>query len=192
MVDPPGGGTRHRRHWLPDVEGGSLTARLADQPLPLEQSVRITREICSALVDAHGAGVLHCDLKPDNVLLDGQGSVRLCDFGQARMSHEHSPALGTLYYMAPEQADLESPPDARWDVYAVGVVLYEMLSGATFGKTSANEARHAERLTAAITALEAADVTRFDCAAGQHTYSARHVANGEIRVFVKTRVAQKA
>jgi serine/threonine protein kinase len=112
------------------VEGGSLTARLADQPLSLEQSVRITREICCALVDAHGAGVLHCDLKPDNVLLDGQGSVRLCDFGQARMSHENSPALGTLYYMAPEQADLESPPDARWDVYAVGAILYQMLTGA--------------------------------------------------------------
>lgn len=47
-----------------------------------------------------GAGVLHCDLKPDNVLLDRQMHARLCDFGQARMSHEHSPALGTLYYMA--------------------------------------------------------------------------------------------
>lgn len=111
------------------VEGGSLGTRLAGEKLPIDLAVRITKEICSALVDAHGAGVLHCDLKPDNVLLDGQGRVRLCDFGQARMSHEHSPALGTLYYMAPEQADLESPPDARWDVYAVGAILYQMLTG---------------------------------------------------------------
>ncbi|MFN5976271.1 MAG: serine/threonine-protein kinase, partial [Planctomyces sp.] len=111
------------------VEGGSLGARLSGARLSTDEAVRIAREICSALVDAHGAGVLHCDLKPDNVLLDGQGRVRLCDFGQARMSHEHSPALGTLYYMAPEQADLESLPDARWDVYAVGAILYQMLTG---------------------------------------------------------------
>ena len=111
------------------VEGGSLGSRLSGARLSTDEAVRIAREICSALVDAHGAGVLHCDLKPDNVLLDGQGRVRLCDFGQARMSHEHSPALGTLYYMAPEQADLESLPDARWDVYAVGAILYQMLTG---------------------------------------------------------------
>jgi hypothetical protein len=112
------------------VENGSLGQQLASGPLPVSEAVRLTREICSALIDAHGAGVLHCDLKPDNVLLDGQRHARLCDFGQARMSHEQSPALGTLYYMAPEQADLDAPPDARWDVYAVGALLYHMLTGA--------------------------------------------------------------
>ncbi len=111
------------------VENGSLGTLLARGPLTVDESVRLGKEICSALIDAHGAGVLHCDLKPDNVLLDGQRSARLCDFGQARMSHEQSPALGTLYYMSPEQADLDAAPDARWDVYAVGALLFHMLTG---------------------------------------------------------------
>ncbi len=111
------------------VENGSLGNHLLRGALSVDESIRIIREICSALIDAHGAGVLHCDLKPDNVLLDGQMHARLCDFGQSRMSHEQSPALGTLYYMAPEQADLEALPDARWDVYAVGALLYHMLTG---------------------------------------------------------------
>ena len=111
------------------VENGSLGNFLARGRISVEEAIRITREICSALIDAHGAGVLHCDLKPDNVLLDNQLHARLCDFGQSRMSHEQSPALGTLYYMAPEQADLEALPDARWDVYAVGALLYHMLTG---------------------------------------------------------------
>ena len=112
------------------VENGSLGNFLARGAISVDESIRIIREICSALIDAHGAGVLHCDLKPDNVLLDNQLHARLCDFGQSRMSHEQSPALGTLYYMAPEQADLEALPDARWDVYAVGSMLYHMLTGA--------------------------------------------------------------
>ena len=111
------------------VENGSLGAYLAGGPLSTEEMVRITKQVCGALIEAHGAGVLHCDLKPDNVLLDAQFQVRLCDFGQSRMSHEQSPALGTLYYMAPEQADLEAVPDARWDVYAVGALMYHMLTG---------------------------------------------------------------
>ena len=111
------------------VENGSLGTLLARGALSVDEAVRLSREICSALIDAHGAGVLHCDLKPDNVLLDGQKSARLCDFGQSRMSHEQSPALGTLYYMSPEQADLDASPDARWDVYAVGALLYHMLTG---------------------------------------------------------------
>lgn len=111
------------------VENGSLGAYLASGALGLSEAVRIAQQVCGALIEAHGAGVLHCDLKPDNILLDAQFQVRLCDFGQSRMSHEQSPALGTLYYMAPEQADLEAIPDARWDVYAVGALLYHMLTG---------------------------------------------------------------
>jgi hypothetical protein len=72
---------------------------------------------------------LHCDLKPANILLDEDHKPRLADFGQSRLSHEQSPALGTLFYMAPEQADLNALPDARWDVYALGAILYRMLTG---------------------------------------------------------------
>ncbi len=121
------------------VENGSLGNFLARGRMSIDDSVRIIREICSALIDAHGAGVLHCDLKPDNVLLDGQMHARLCDFGQARMSHEQSPALGTLYYMAPEQADLDALPDARWDVYAVGALLYHLLTGSPPHRSDATQ-----------------------------------------------------
>lgn len=117
------------------VENGSLGDLLAKGPLSVDETVRIAKQVCLALVEAHGAGVLHCDLKPDNVLLDSQFQVRLCDFGQSRMSHEQSPALGTLYYMAPEQADLNAVPDARWDVYAVGALLYHMLTGGPPNRT---------------------------------------------------------
>lgn len=111
------------------VENGSLGEYLSRGALGVEEAVRITQQVCGALIEAHGAGVLHCDLKPDNVLLDAQYQVRLCDFGQSRMSHEQSSALGTLFYMAPEQANLEAIPDARWDVYAVGALIYHMLTG---------------------------------------------------------------
>ena len=111
------------------VENGSLSAFMARGPLAVNEAVRLVKELCRALIEAHGAGVLHCDLKPENVLLDSSFQVRLCDFGQSRMSHERSPALGTLYYMAPEQADLEAVADARWDVYAVGALLHHMLTG---------------------------------------------------------------
>jgi serine/threonine protein kinase len=121
------------------VENGSLGNFLARGRLSVDESVRVVREICNALIDAHGAGVLHCDLKPDNVLLDGQMHARLCDFGQARMSHEHSPALGTLYYMAPEQADLDALPDAKWDVYAVGALFYHLLTGSPPHRTEATQ-----------------------------------------------------
>lgn len=121
------------------VENGSLGNFLTRGAISVDESIRIIREICSALIDAHGAGVLHCDLKPDNVLLDNQLHARLCDFGQSRMSHEQSPALGTLYYMAPEQADLDAQPDARWDVYAIGALLYHMLTGSPPHRTEVSQ-----------------------------------------------------
>ena len=111
------------------LEQGSLAARLADGPLPVDQAVHIAQLVARALVQAHGSGILHCDVKPANVLLDGNQEPRLADFGQSRLSDDQTPALGTLFYMAPEQADLEAVPDARWDVYALGALLYHMLVG---------------------------------------------------------------
>ena len=112
------------------VDHGSLEDLMKERgTLPVHSAVEIFRELAVGLVHAHGKGVLHCDLKPANVLLDQDRKPRLADFGQSRLSDEQLPSLGTLFYMAPEQADLEAVPDARWDVYALGAILYCMLTG---------------------------------------------------------------
>lgn len=111
------------------MENGSLEDLLRAGPIPVADAVTYFREIAVALVHAHDKGILHCDLKPGNVLLDHDRRPRLADFGQSRLTNEMSPALGTLFYMAPEQADLSAAPDARWDVYALGAVVYRMLTG---------------------------------------------------------------
>ena len=123
------------------LENGSLAALLEKGPLPPSEAVRIVRTIVQALVHAHGSGILHCDLKPANILLDKNYEPRLADFGQSRLSHEQYAALGTLFYMAPEQADLSAVPDARWDVYAVGALLYQTLCGQVPYRTEENERR---------------------------------------------------
>jgi eukaryotic-like serine/threonine-protein kinase len=112
------------------IEHGSLDDLLRrNGTFTVPEAVELFREIAVGLAHAHGKGVVHCDLKPANILLDQDGKPRLADFGQSRLSHEQKPALGTLFYMAPEQADLEAVPDVRWDVYALGVILYTMLVG---------------------------------------------------------------
>jgi hypothetical protein len=112
------------------VEQGSLDDLLRRHgTFTVPQAVEMFREIAVGLAHAHGKGVLHCDLKPANILLDQDQRPRLADFGQSRLSHEQKPALGTLFYMAPEQADLEAVPDVRWDVYALGAILYTLLVG---------------------------------------------------------------
>ncbi|HWB14644.1 MAG TPA: serine/threonine protein kinase [Pirellulales bacterium] len=108
---------------------GSLADRIRQGPLPVPEAVRLFREIATGLVQAHGRGVLHCDLKPSNIMLDEDGRPRLADFGQSRLSHEHLPSLGTFFYMAPEQADPQALPDVRWDVYALGAILYQLIVG---------------------------------------------------------------
>jgi len=112
------------------LQNGSLAGLLERGPLPVAEAVRMVTAVTAALVHAQQQGILHCDVKPANVLLDARFAPRLADFGQSRMSHEQSPALGTMFYMAPEQADLAAVPDPRWDVYATGALLYHMLTGA--------------------------------------------------------------
>lgn len=97
--------------------------------LPIDEAVTLIREIAIGLLHAHGKGILHCDLKPANVLLDQDHRPRLADFGQSRLANDQRPSLGTLFYMAPEQANCEAQADARWDVYALGAILYRMLVG---------------------------------------------------------------
>lgn len=111
------------------LEGGSLADRMHDGPLSVRNAVRWFWEVAQALAYLHGKAILHCDLKPANVLLDEGGQIRLADFGQARLSHESGPALGTLFYMAPEQLEAQAKPDVRSDIYSLGALLYAMLTG---------------------------------------------------------------
>ncbi len=123
---------------MPYVEGESLRDRLARQhELPVEEAVRILCEVLDALAYAHGKGVIHRDIKPDNIMLSGRHAL-LMDFGVAKALNESAGpafvtttglALGTPSYMAPEQAVADRETDHRADLYAVGVVGYELLTG---------------------------------------------------------------
>ena len=139
---------------MPYVEGETLRARLTrDRAPPIADAVRIVRELADALAYAHARGVVHRDLKPENVLLSG-GHAVVADFGIAKaIAHatQGGPvsasgltsagvALGTPAYMAPEQALGDATLDHRADLYALGVVAYEMLAGThPFGGRTAQE-----------------------------------------------------
>ena len=118
------------------VEGESLAEHLVQRGrLPLARAVAIAIEIALGLAAAHAAGVVHRDLKPDNVLLARDGRVVLTDFGIARAAIDAQGGLATLgfpvgtpAYMAPEQVEA-APVDRRADIYALGEILYEMLTG---------------------------------------------------------------
>jgi eukaryotic-like serine/threonine-protein kinase len=123
---------------MPYVEGESLRARLSgERQLPVDEAVRIAREVADALEYAHRQGIIHRDIKPENILLHG-GHALVADFGIAlavsrsdggtRMT-ETGMSLGTPHYMSPEQAMGEREITAKSDVYALGCVVYEMLVG---------------------------------------------------------------
>jgi eukaryotic-like serine/threonine-protein kinase len=122
---------------MPYVEGESLAARLAREgPLPIDEAVEIAWQVATALSYAHERGVVHRDIKPDNILLSGSEAL-VADFGVARaLTAAGAPTLtrsglmvGTPLYMSPEQAAGSGEADARSDSYALGLVLYEMLAG---------------------------------------------------------------
>lgn len=128
---------RHEDRWLISmdlIEGESLD-RVLDRrgPLPVDEALRITRQLAEGLAAAHARGVVHRDLKPSNVLIDRAGNASIGDFGVARSLGssgftQAGTIVGTPDYLSPEQAR-GGPVDARSDLYALGLILYEMLSG---------------------------------------------------------------
>jgi len=110
------------------LRGQTLAARLAQGSLPVAEALRIAAEVAKGLAHAHGQGVVHRDLKPENVFLCEDGQVKILDFGLAHAFGHRRADGGTAGYMAPEQAE-GAPEDERTDVFALGVVLFEMLTG---------------------------------------------------------------
>lgn len=117
------------------VEGDTLKAKMSHEPMPRAQILRLMRPVCQALAYAHQQGVLHRDIKPSNIMLTSSDSVFLTDFGLARMVQAGESTLsqdmmvGTPQYISPEQAQGLKELDGRTDIYSLGVVLYEMLTG---------------------------------------------------------------
>jgi serine/threonine protein kinase len=120
------------------VEGKSLRTLLKLGKLPSDESLRLIPQICDALDYAHSQGIVHRDIKPDNILITYRGEVKIADFGLAVLftANADTPRLtsadvilGTYDYMAPEQRQGAANVDHRADLYALGVVMYEMLTG---------------------------------------------------------------
>ena len=115
------------------IDGESLAERLRRGPLTVTEARSVAEQLCRALAGAHAQGVVHCDVKPANVLLTADGNVKVGDFGVARLAESTSQApaatvAGTPRYMSPEQAR-GRPTTPATDVYSAGIVLYEMLAG---------------------------------------------------------------
>jgi len=119
------------------VDGMTLRQLLQGQKLAPEEALSIVPKICEALQFAHELGVVHRDIKPENVLVDRQGRVKIADFGIAKIVAADQPrqaitqdqVIGTPHYMAPEQVERPQLVDHRADIYSLGVVFYEMLTG---------------------------------------------------------------
>ena len=118
------------------VEGDNLRDLLMNRSVTVEKAVKITTQVCSALAFAHSKKVVHRDIKPENILVEKDGTVKVIDFGIARIEDNPAPsvtltniAMGSPVYMSPEQKTDFKHADHRADIYSLGVVLYEMLSG---------------------------------------------------------------
>jgi serine/threonine-protein kinase len=119
---------------MPFVHGGTLADLLKGQPLPLDVVMRVATQVCEALDYAHAKGIVHRDIKPKNILMDERGNCLVADFGIARMTDRATrltmtgAIMGTPAYMSPEQVG-GKPVSPQTDIYAFGIVLYEMLTG---------------------------------------------------------------
>jgi WD40 repeat protein/serine/threonine protein kinase len=117
--------------YIPD----SLCSHVGKPSQQISQVVEWFKQIARALLFVHGKGILHCDLKPGNILLGEEGEARIVDFGQAHLLGKEGQSLGTLWYMPPEQALIpleekeKALPDVLWDVYSLGATIYYLLTG---------------------------------------------------------------
>lgn len=178
------------------VDGVNLRQAMQASRFAPEQALALIPELCAALQFAHDHGVLHRDIKPENILLDARGRVKVADFGIARMAGDERPeftltmtgsALGSAAYIAPEQIENPRDVDHRADLYSLGVVLYEMLTGGLpLGRFPAPSERSASdpRLDEVVfKALEKERERRFQSAdevkAGVATACDRPVAAGK-------------
>src|SRR5262249_42253016 len=119
------------------VDGVNLRQAMRAGRFSPSQALALVPRICDALQYAHEEGVLHRDIKPENLLLDTRGRVKIADFGIAKLLGEQKDltltasgaAIGTPHYMAPEQLERPHEVDQRADIFSLGVVFYEMLTG---------------------------------------------------------------
>ena len=119
------------------IDGTDVSRMLAKEGrLHTDHAMAITAHVCDALIYAHERGIIHRDIKPANIMVGYDGNVKVADFGLAKMTHaaetgltQSGMAMGTLHYMAPECLMLGGAVDHRADIYAVGVMLYQMLTG---------------------------------------------------------------
>ncbi len=120
---------------MPRLEGITLQQHFAERPLPaLPVALWIVRQVAQALEGLHQAGWMHADIKPANIFVSDEGHVTLIDLGYAHTSGEavslaQRPVTGTLSYMAPEMLTSSLSPDIRSDIYSLGIVLFELLTG---------------------------------------------------------------
>jgi serine/threonine-protein kinase len=144
------------------IEGGTLAAELKKRgKIPWEEVICIGQQVCSALEHAHGHGIVHRDLKPSNLLRTKDGKIKLADFGIARDNDATAltaagKTVGTFAYMSPEQIRGAPPVTAKTDLYALGCVMYELLTGSPpFAGETAGELlyQHIEKKPTRVTAL---------------------------------------
>lgn len=118
------------------VHGLNLREAMEAMTIELEEAISIVKQVCIALQYAHAKGVVHRDIKPENILLGEDGTVKIADFGIARIVENEGQnrltatqqVLGTFHYLAPEQIESPAEADHRVDIYALGVILYELLT----------------------------------------------------------------
>jgi eukaryotic-like serine/threonine-protein kinase len=169
-------GSDDGRHFIATeyIDGVTLRRKAAEAPMEIRQILDIAIQVASALEEAHSAGIVHRDIKPDNIMVRRNGYVKVLDFGLAKLTEtvDRSPldpdaatrvlvhtdagvVMGTSHYMSPEQAR-GKPVDARSDIWSLGVVIYEMVAGRTpfSGETSTD-------VIVAITQKEPPPIARF-------------------------------